>query len=237
MNSNKADKEKKNIIPDHEHDDYNNYFDENVMPDNSEGVEKSYGPLNRRPSFSSLYPALIISIIIVFFTRIPGSSSYGDLLYVSGETVYMNHEYWRLLTALFIHADALHLVSNLPLLLLFGMLLFEYFGFIGFPAVPLIIGAASNAFTICFYQSFARLLGASGMIYGMVSLWLVLYIYHDTDRSMMMRIFRATGFALIMLFPETYNPATSYLAHASGFVIGIISGFIILPFINVRKEE
>ena len=235
MNADKTDKMKKNLIPDKEIDDCDNCCGENSMYDNSEAVGNFSGPLSRRPSFSSSYPALIISIIIVFFTRIMSSGSYEDLLYVSRESVYINHEYWRLVTALFIHADALHLVSNLPLLLLFGLLLFEYFGFIAFPAVPLIIGAASNAFTICFYPTSTHLLGASGMIYGMVSLWLVLYIYNDTDRSIMMRVFRATGFSLIMLFPETYNPSTSYLAHVSGFLGGIISGLILLPFLKVRK--
>jgi membrane associated rhomboid family serine protease len=88
--------------------------------------------------------------------------------------------------------------------------------------------------TLYFYADSTRLLGASGMIYGMVALWLVLYIHRDTDHSLMMRLFRATGFALIMLFPETYNPSTSYLAHASGFVIGIITGLLVLPFTRVR---
>lgn len=80
-----------------------------------------------------------------------------------------------------------------------------------------------------------RLVGASGMIYGMAALWLVLYIYHDTDRSMKMRIFRAAGFTLIVLFPETYNPSTSYMAHAAGFTLGIISALLILPFAKVKN--
>ncbi len=133
------------------------------------------------------------------------------------------------------HSDVLHLMSNLPLLILFGTFLYEYFDFIAFPVIPLIIGSASNAFTVYFYPATVHLLGASGMIYGMVSLWLVLYIYHDTDHSIMMRIFRATGFALIMLFPETYNPSTSYLAHAGGFIIGIMCALLLLPFLKVRK--
>jgi membrane associated rhomboid family serine protease len=88
--------------------------------------------------------------------------------------------------------------------------------------------------TLYFYTDYIRLIGASGDIYGMVSSGLCFISITIQIESIMMRIFRATGFALIMLFPEKYNPSTSYLAHASGFVIGIITGLLVIPFAKVR---
>lgn len=215
-------------------DEYELYYGAGAIQDETESEEKARGPLSRRPSFISSYPAILVSIVIVLFSRILTNSSYSDLIWSSHETVYVKHEYWRLITAIFTHVDSVHLISNLPLLILFGWFLFEYFGFYIFPLTSLLVGILTNMVTLYFYTDYIRLIGASGMIYGMVSIWLVLYIYHDTDRSIMMRIFRATGFALIMLFPETYNPSTSYLAHVSGFVIGIITGLLVIPFAKVR---
>lgn len=215
-------------------DEYELYYGKGVIQDKIECEEIVRGPLSRRPSFISSYPAILVSIVIIFFSRILTNSSYSDLIWSSHDTVYIKHEFWRLITAIFTHADSVHLISNLPLLILFGWFLFEYFGFYMFPVMSLLIGILTNMVTLYFYADSTRLLGASGMIYGMVALWLVLYIHRDTDHSLMMRLFRATGFALIMLFPETYNPSTSYLAHASGFVIGIITGLFVLPFTRVR---
>jgi len=215
-------------------DEYELYYGANETQDEIDRKERFSGPLSRRPSFISSYPALLISIIILFFSRIMTNSSYADIMWSSYETVYVKHEFWRLVTAIFTHVDSIHLLSNLPLLILFGWFLFEYFGFFVFPLMSLLIGILTNMVTLYFYADSTRLIGASGMIYGMTSLWLVLYIFRDTDHSLKMRIFRATGFALIMLFPETYNPTTSYMAHASGFVIGIITGLLLLPFIKVR---
>jgi rhomboid protease GluP len=236
MNDKKSSNKISHSNPADEIDEYDFYNNENTIQDNSDLNKRFQRPLSHRPSFSSSYPALLFSIFIIFFSEILGNTQYAELLLVSRESIYKNHEFWRLCTALFMHSDGLHLISNLPLLILFGTFLYEYFGFMAFPVIPLIIGLISNGFTIIFYQDSIHLLGASGMIYGMVSLWLVLYIYHDTDHSIMMRIFRSTGFTLIMLFPETYNPSTSYLAHASGFTTGLISGILILPFIKLKKR-
>ncbi len=222
--------------PDKVIDEYDLYYGENAV------IELVYvkpdlpGPLSRRPSFSSAIPLFAVSILFVLCTFTFSSSSFSDYLWASRETVLTRHEYWRLFTALFTHADLLHLLSNLPLFFFFGIFIFEYFGFIVFPVISFFTGVSANIVTLYFYPDTVRLVGASGMVYGMASLWLVLYIYFDTARTIPMRIFRSIGFALIILFPATYEHSTSYLAHAAGFVIGILCGVMILPFIKVKAR-
>ncbi len=218
-------------------DEYELYYGENAIKDDEPPLKRNKGPLSRRPSFSSVIYPLAFSLLFIICMRLQMHQTYGELIWASRGTVFNEHQYWRLFTALFAHADLEHLFSNTPLFLIFGLFLYEYFGFTLFPVVSLLIGAASNAVTLYFYPETVRLIGASGMIYGMASMWLVLYIYHDTDRTMTVRILRAIGFALIVLFPETYNPSTSYLAHGAGFVIGISAAIILLPFIRVKGAE
>ena len=158
-------------------------------------------------------------------------------LWLSGEALFSRHEYWRLATSLFTHADLLHIVSNALIFLAFGWMLKAYFGFIAFPILPLIIGMASNLMTIALYDPNIKLIGASGMAFGMVSLWLVLYIRHDTDHSVPVRILRAVGFALAMMFPSTFDPQVSYLAHATGFGMGLIAGMLLLPVMRLREPK
>ncbi len=217
-------------------DEYDLYYGENAVPDNEVKVKIS-GPLSRRPSLKSVMPALFFSILFIIFTYTLSNNSFTDYLWASHDAIFIKHEYWRILTAVFTHSDGMHLLSNMPFFIIFGFILYDYFGFILFPVISLITGVAANIITLWFYPGNIKLVGASGMIYGMVSLWLVLYIFHDTDHTMTRRIFRATGFTLIVLFPETYNPSTSYLAHAAGFIIGILSALIILPYTMYRNKK
>lgn len=217
-------------------DEYELYYGEDAPVETGSESEKEPGPLSRRPAAGSALPPLALSILFIICTATLSNSPLAEMLWASRETVFTRHEYWRLFTALFTHADGVHMLSNMPFFIIFGVLLYEYFGFLLFPVISLAIGTAANAVTLRFYEDAVRLMGASGMIYGMVSLWLVLYIYYDTDRTMKMRIFRTIGFTLIVLFPETYSATTSYMAHAAGFILGIISAILVLPFIKVKSR-
>lgn len=222
---------------DQEIDEYDLYYGESAENEPVRETEVKKGPLSRRPSFSSAIPFLFFSIIFLIFTFPLNHYYFPDNLWASREAVFTQHQYWRLLSAIFTHADTVHLLSNMPLFCFFGLFLNEYFGFIMFPALSLLVGVAANAVTLFFYPETLRIVGASGMVYGMVSLWLVLYVYHDTDHSVPVRVFRSTGFTLIMMFPETYNPETSYLVHAAGFFIGIICAAALLPLVKVKVRN
>lgn len=226
-----------NHSSDEDIDEYDLYYGENADIEISVKSTKTPGPLSRRPSATSALPLLFLSLLFLLCTSMLNNNSYSDFLWVSHKTIFDKHEYWRLFTALFTHADFIHLLSNIPLYFFFGLFLYEYFGFLLFPIIPLLIGIIANACTVYFYPDDVRLVGASGMVYGMASLWLILYIYHDTDHTIPRRILRSTGFALIILFPSTYNPTTSYLVHAVGFFTGIIFALTLLPFINVKARQ
>lgn len=215
-------------------DEYELYYGKYAVKEYCDEKSAKPGPLSRRPLFTSTYPFFAVSILFVLFTAMFNNVYLSDYLWASRFTVFTRHEYWRIFSAIFAHKDVIHLLSNLPLFFFFSVFLYEYFGFLVFPVIPLITGACTNLFTLYFYPETVRLIGASGMVYGMVSLWLVLYIYNDTDHTIPVRIFRSTGFAIILLFPTAYNQETSYLAHASGFFIGIMFALIILPFAKVK---
>ena len=228
-------------IPDNKYnpDDHPEYFYDNYSHEHEYEEEleepKEKGPLSHMPKLSEASFAFWGFILFVVFSFCYWQLPIKDLLWASNEKVFQSGEYWRLLTSLFVHADAVHLLSNTPLFLIFGWFLKAYFGKKIFPISTLFIGIISTAVTLYFYEPHIRLIGASGMLYGMVSLWLVLYIRFDIDHLIPQRIFRAFGFALIMLFPTTYKMTTSYLAHGAGFVIGLVCGLILLPFVKIKN--
>jgi len=170
-------------------------------------------------------------------TVIYGGYPEREYLWISGNSIFKDREYWRLVTALFTHSDFSHLVSNALIFFVFGWMLKAYFGLRAFPFTSIAIGMITNAMTVFFYAPGTKLVGASGMAYGMVSLWLVFYIHNDTYYSLPARIFRAAGFALIMMFPTSFEPQVSYLSHAAGFITGLFAGLILVKFIPVRDPS
>jgi membrane associated rhomboid family serine protease len=157
-------------------------------------------------------------------------------LAASGDEVFQKHEYWRLLTALFTHSNVEHLLSNSPLFLIFAWFLYAFFGRLAFPFGAILVGVLSNLWTIYVYDPRMSLVGASGMLYGMIALWLVLYVRFETEYSVSMRIFRSIGVAVLLLFPTTFQQTTSYLAHGTGFLLGLGVGLCLIPFVRLNPN-
>jgi rhomboid protease GluP len=199
-----------------------------------EEAPRPQGPLSRLPSARYARPAIICFILFYLVSLIYSRHPLGDKLWASGEAVFGQYEYWRLVTSLLTHADIIHLLTNALFFLVFGWLLRAYFGLLVFPVLSFIIGVATTLLAIALYEPHIRLIGASGMIYGMAALWLIFYVRYDTDHHLSMRIFRAVGFVMVMLLPTTLLPSVSYLAHALGFGIGFIAGLLLLPLVRVR---
>jgi rhomboid protease GluP len=195
------------------------------------------GPLAHFPSLRHAVPAMFFFIIFYLATVVYGRYPEGDYLWLSGDALLNRHEYWRIITSLLAHSDLYHLLSNAMIFLVFGWMLKAYFGLIAFPVLSFMTGIIANSLTAAVYRPETRLIGASGMAYGMAALWLVFYIRHDTDHSVPVRIFRAIGFSLVMLFPTTFDPQISYLAHGIGFAAGLVIGILSLHFISAHNPK
>lgn len=195
------------------------------------------GPLAHFPSTRHAIPAVLAFIMFYIATVVFQGSPEGDLLWLSGDALINRHEFWRIATSLFAHADPGHLLANALIFLVFGWMLKAYFGAIAFPVLSFTAGMIANLATVLIYRPEVRLIGASGMAYGMVGLWLVFYIRYESDHSVPVRIFRAIGFSLVMMFPSAFDPHVSYLAHALGFVAGLLLGAVSLSFVSARNPE
>ncbi len=187
---------------------------------------KPRGRLSQFPPKKSLLVPAAFYALCAFTSYFYWMSPAGEALPVSGLTVFGEHQYYRLLTALFTHADIAHLLANMPLFLIFGWLLRAYFGPWVFPVTAFGVGVLANLLTISVYPPEAQLVGASGMVYGMVAMWLVFYLKYETAYPFHLRLLRVSGFILIILFPTQFQPKTSYWAHTFGFIIGGLAAWL-----------
>jgi rhomboid protease GluP len=181
----------------------------------------------RSPHQGSSLGTLLVTMLVYGLSFLQLERGAG--LAASNVQVFWAHEWWRAWSALFVHADLVHLFSNTPLLVLFTYLLWRFFG-------PWMV---ASAFALCGFMNLVvlatmppetNLLGASGVVHFMGALWLTLYVAIER-RDELTRRFGAALFLTLMLFtPDVYRPEVSYLSHLLGYVMGLMWGGAIALF-------
>ncbi|MES2745196.1 MAG: rhomboid family intramembrane serine protease, partial [Bdellovibrionota bacterium] len=155
-------------------------------------------------------------------------------LVATQRNVFMQGEWWRLITSPFVHADLVHLLANSMLFLVFATLLNNYFGRWAFPVLSVLGAAATEAFALMTYPADVRLVGASGMVYLMAGMWLVYFARHSSHLTPLHRVMRALAFVLIVLLPTSIEPQISYRSHAIGFGLGFFMAWLSLPWLKPK---
>jgi membrane associated rhomboid family serine protease len=142
-------------------------------------------------------------------------------------------EYWRLLTALFLHYGALHLFVNLYALYVLGPPLENSIGATRFAACYLISGIGSSAGVVVLrflaVTSSDQLVGASGAVMGVVGAWAGLLLRHRHLPSASHRLRSIVIIVVMQTAFDLWTPQVSMTAHLSGLVTGLIAGFLLAP--------
>jgi len=168
----------------------------------------------------------ILQVVVVGFT---------DWFVLNGKAVY-EYQYWRFVTAIFLHGDIMHLISNLFALLFFGVILEKLIGSKRFLIVFFSSGIIANIIAINFYDSS---LGASGAIYGVIgtatiikpfmmifAFGLIMPFFIGAILWIIADILRGLG-----VFGST---EVGSIAHLSGIAIGFILGLL---FRNLKRKR
>jgi rhomboid protease GluP len=182
--------------------------------------------LTQKPRRSSAVVAVSTLAILALGTQLAwwDPSGLGADMAISQAT--FKQDWWRAVTALLVHADLAHFLSNGFSLCIFCFFIYGHFGWVLFPGLTLPAAALVNIFTVMTYPPDVRLVGASGLVYILGGLWLTLYALIQRQFSWASRIMRVLGISAMLFFPSKYEPSTSYTAHAYGFFVGIILGLI-----------
>lgn len=162
--------------------------------------------------------------VVFFFWLSTESRGLRDAGIMDAQAVFRG-EWWRLFTAVWLHGDLGHLAMNLAIgVPLLGLAMGSCGSGTGFLAA-LLAGAVGNVATLAFSLGQHRSLGASGLVMGALGLlaaqWLALRYRTPAARRL------AVGGVVggIMLFALLgLSPGTDVVAHAGGFVGGLLLG-------------
>lgn len=197
--------------------------------------------ITTKPDSKSFLVSAGMLLIIGIVTQIFWKDLYGvaDLLPVSKKSLFVHGEVWRAFTATLIHADLGHYLSNAYMLFIFGYFIYGYFGAMVYPLYGFLLSGIVNALTVVTYPEETRLLGASGMVYWLGGFWLTSYFFIQRQHPPLNRTLRVLGIGVMVFFPTSFVPTTSYRAHAIGFGVG--AAFAVLHFFlnksSIRSYE
>jgi len=149
--------------------------------------------------------------------------------------VWHGGEWWRLLSANFLHYGWLHLVTNMAGLYTIGPFVERSLGFWRYLAAYFATGALSMfafvAIAIATEQTQQLLVGASAAIVGMVGVLLAILLrgwLRDKSRLAAKRLRLIVGIVLLQTIFDLLVPQVSVLAHLLGLGIGFLAGQLFL---------
>ena len=193
----------------------------------------------RRNQFQNAPAVLTLTVInvLVFLLEISaGGWNDPDVLHRMGALepyAVVKGEYWRLLTALFLHGGFLHLGFNLFALYVLGPPLERAIGTMRFAACYLISGLGSSvgvvALTTLGFIQATQVIGASGCIMGVVGAWAGFLLRHRHAPLAKQRLANIGLIVAIQIAFDLSTPQVSMAAHMCGLAAGFLFGLIIAP--------
>jgi membrane associated rhomboid family serine protease len=203
-------------------------------------IERNTAQHNRHRHFQGAPVVLILILLnaVAFLFEI----SFGDwndpeVLHRLGAlepyAVVMQAEYWRLVTALFLHGGFAHLLFNLFALYVLGPPLERSVGAARFATCYLVSGVASSAgvvvLTVIGLVQVAQLVGASGCIMGIVGAWAGFLLRHRHAPHARQRLANVLMIIAIQTAFDLSTPQVSMAAHLCGLIAGFFLGLILTP--------
>ena len=150
---------------------------------------------------------------------------------VFGPSIAIDHEYWRLVTAMFLHFGAMHLVLNMWCLIGNGPMIERFFGHRTFAAIYLLSGLGGSIASL-WAHPLAICAGASGAIFGILGALLGFALARRGDipaESLGPLHSGAGAFVLYNLLFGMLDPRIDTAAHLGGLATGFVAGLLLAP--------
>lgn len=152
---------------------------------------------------------------------------------VDPDSVVIDHQYWRLLTALFLHYGIVHLLFNLFALYVLGPSLERTIGSLRFALCYFISGLGSTSGVILLKLIHlvrpGELVGASGCIMGVVGAWAGFLIRHREAPQARRRLLDILVIVAVQTAFDLATPQVSLAAHICGLITGLVVGILTAP--------
>ena len=195
-------------------------------------VKKELNNISRVPFMTILL--VFINVIVFLFTSLHSGLQTSDYILEHGGAywgyIYENHEYYRLLTCIFLHFNSEHLLNNMLSLALIGSAAEKALGHIRYVCIYLLSGLCSSILSSLYYMHNSPDIvtvsaGASGAIFGILgSLIIVLLVFRNKRREI--QPVHIILIAILSIANGYLSSSTDNIGHIGGLLSGMILTFI-----------
>lgn len=149
------------------------------------------------------------------------------------DIIYKN-QWWRFITAMFLHSGFVHIAMNLLTQIFVGLKLERLHGSFRVWPVYMLSGAFGNIFSAIFLPGTVSV-GASGALFGFYGVLLVDLLKNwkavpNPKRSLIIMVV-----GLLVSFAMGLMPGVDNYCHIGGFIMGILSGIVFIPAMHIGK--
>lgn len=159
----------------------------------------------------------------------------GEVVYnvgsIDAESVILKRQYYRMFTAMFLHADINHIVSNMIFLVGIGQMVERAIGHLRFGILYILSGLCGGVLSIAnsvlsgeLYSS----VGASGAIFGLIGALFILVALHNGNFGNVS--IKRLLFAVIYMI---YSGAGTQRVDNAAHIGGLTGGALIMSILNV----
>lgn len=202
--------------------------------------QKGYGEAPSQTATKGIHmPVVTVLLLVVNVILYLICTQKPDLLYnigdLSGTAVWEKHEYYRIISSMFLHADLPHLFGNMIALYFLGSILEKEYGHARYMMLYFGAGVLAAGASIAFQymtQDFTGSVGASGAIYGILGalLWLILKHkgrYQEVTLPGM----------LFYLAYSMYSGIQGTNIDNAAHIGGLVAGFVIAVLLRGRSRR
>jgi membrane associated rhomboid family serine protease len=186
---------------------------------------------------------LIALNVLVFVAETATGTSLGGANAVSPGTLFekgalfgpyiaQSHEYWRLVTAGFLHDGVLHILFNMVFLYFIGQMLEPAIGRLNF-AVVYAVSLLAGSFGALLFQPLGLTIGASGACFGVLGALMVVAHYRGIS-------IWQSGLGITLIINIVFSLSVAGISiggHVGGFVGGAICGWLIVNLGERRNMQ
>lgn len=171
---------------------------------------------------------ITINVMAYFIINVGLGQDYVILLSQINVNVYEG-EVYRLFTALFLHADLLHLFNNMIFLFLFGIGIESNYRRIEYIVIYFMSGFIGNLFSLFLLPLNVISLGASGCVFGLIGAAIMSYVRYDKSAILFGAIY------LMFFLFQSIGPEINIWAHLFGGLFGLLFGYLINKNKNIEN--
>ena len=151
-----------------------------------------------------------------------------DMGALYGPITVLHNEWWRLISAMFLHGGMTHLLMNMFSLYLIGRGVEQYFNTVSYLSLYLFSGLLGGLASLYIHPDSVGI-GASGAIFGIFGAMAGFFLAHREDiqshtKAFMKDFAMILGINLVLGFSI---PSIDVSAHVGGLIVGLLGGYII----------